>query len=169
MNTLWSPWRSKYIDTFKDEDEKKKDLCFFCEAINAPERDEELLVIARRELCFAMLNRFPYNNGHFLIAPLRHIGEFDELTQEEMLAIMLLIKDSIKVLNHCVKPHGFNIGANLGREAGAGVPGHLHFHIVPRWNGDTSFMPLISETKVVSQALEDNQKTFSNAFKELFA
>ncbi len=168
MDILWSPWRSKYIDTFKDEDKEKKDICFFCEAINAPERDEELLVVTRRKLCFAMLNRFPYNNGHILIAPYRHIGEFDKLTREEMTAIMELINDTIKMLDSCVKPHGYNIGANLGREAGAGVPGHLHFHIVPRWNGDTSFMPLISETKIVSQALEDNQKEFSVAFKELF-
>ncbi len=167
MEILWSPWRSKYIESFKDED-KKKPACFFCEAIESPDRDAELLVVTRRDLCFVMLNRFPYNNGHFLIAPYRHIGSFDELTKEEMTAIMELINDSIKVLDHCVAPHGYNIGANLGREAGAGVPGHLHFHIVPRWNGDTSFMPLISETKVVSQALEDNQKTFSAAFQELF-
>ena len=167
MDILWSPWRSKYIDSFKDED-KKKQVCFFCEAVEATDRDEELLVVTRRELCFVMLNRFPYNNGHFLVAPYRHIGNFDELTKDEMAAIMELINDSIKVLDHCVAPHGYNIGANLGREAGAGVPGHLHFHIVPRWNGDTSFMPLISETKVVSQALEDNQKTFSEAFNKLF-
>ncbi len=167
MDRLWSPWRSKYIEAFKDE-EKKKSKCIFCDAIETPENDSEKLVVVRRELCFAMLNKFPYNNGHFLIAPYRHIGEFDKLTVEEMTAIMLLINDSIKVLDHCVSPHGYNIGANIGREAGAGVPGHLHFHIVPRWNGDTSFMPLISETKVVSQALEDNLVTFSTTFKELF-
>jgi len=168
METLWSPWRSRYIDTFKDESKKHGDECFFCEAIKSPARDQELLVITRRELCFAMLNKFPYNNGHMLIAPYRHIGEFEQLTTEEMTAIMILLNDAMKVLKHCVKPHGFNVGANLGREAGAGVPGHLHFHIVPRWNGDTSFMPLLAEVKIVSQALEDNQQTFSNAFAELF-
>jgi len=168
MDTLWSPWRSKYIDTFKQEDKKEKEECFLCEAMNSPDRDAELLVITRRELCFAMLNKYPYNNGHMLISPYRHICDFNELTTDEMTAIMLLINDSIKVLNRCVKPHGFNVGANLGRAAGAGVPGHLHFHIVPRWNGDTSFMPTLADVKIVSQALEDNQRELSLMFKEMF-
>lgn len=166
MDILWSPWRSKYIEAFKDED-KKKPVCIFCDAMNSG-NDKDKLVVVRRKLCFAMLNKFPYNNGHFLIAPYRHINTFSSMTTLEMTAIMQLINDTIKVLEYTIKPHGFNIGANIGREAGAGVPGHLHFHIVPRWNGDTSFMPLISETKVVSQALEDNLVTFTAAFKELF-
>ena len=166
MEILWSPWRSKYIEAFKDED-KNKPECIFCEAKKSDDAAEKLVVI-RRDLCFAMLNKFPYNNGHFLIAPYRHIGDFNSLTIDEMTAIMQLINDTIKVLDYSIKPHGYNIGANIGREAGAGVPGHLHFHIVPRWNGDTSFMPLISETKVVSQALEDNLVTFTAAFKDLF-
>jgi ATP adenylyltransferase len=167
METLWSPWRSKYIDTFKEEAKPDSDSCFFCDAIAASNRDEELLVVARYEYCFVIMNRYPYNNGHLLIAPCRHIGFFNELNQDEMLGIMQTIDKSIKVLNECLKPHGFNIGANLGREAGAGVPGHLHFHVVPRWNGDTSFMPVLADIKIVSQALEDNQKQFARAFIEL--
>ena len=165
MEILWSPWRSKYIQGFKDE--KPSDIekvCFFCEATDYPERAKELLVVERRELCFAMLNRYPYNNGHLMVAPFRHIGNLDELTDEELVAMMKLVKSSVKALDTHCKPHGYNIGINMGRVSGAGVPGHIHIHIVPRWNGDTSFISVLSDTKVVSQSIEETQEQLSAIF-----
>ncbi|MFP4528897.1 MAG: HIT family protein [Candidatus Kapaibacterium sp.] len=164
MDILWSPWRSKYIDTFKDEEKKRKESCFLCEAANNPDRDAELLVVARCEKVFAMLNKFPYNNGHMLISPYRHIGELDGLTEQEMAAMMMLIRESCAALKEAYQPHGFNIGMNAGRNAGAGVPEHIHMHIVPRWDGDTNFMAVFADVKVVSQSLEDTQRILSEIF-----
>ena len=169
METLWSPWRSKYIQTFKDEGKDScEKQCFFCHAVNsANEFDAENLVVARFTHCFAMLNRYPYNSGHLLIAPNRHIGDFGDFTSEENSEIMSTIQLAIKVIDSVSGPHGYNIGANLGRVAGAGVPDHIHFHVVPRWNGDTSFMSTLADVKIVSEAMEDTQKALSNGFKSL--
>lgn len=170
MEILWSPWRSKYIQTFKDEDKNQEQKnCFLCEAGNNTdkEKDKELLVVHRRKLSFIMLNKFPYNNGHILIAPYRHIGTLDLLTDEEIFDMMKAVQDSLKVIDEVMKPHGYNIGINIGRVAGAGLPDHIHFHIVPRWNGDTSFMAVLSDVKVVSQSLEETQENFEKVFKKL--
>ena len=168
MNNLWSPWRSKYIESLKDEDKKKPRECFFCDAYSKTENSRELLVVARSQNCFVMMNKFPYNNGHLLIAPNLHLAELEDLSEEVLAEIMFVIRKAKKVLEKVFVPHGFNIGLNLGRVAGAGVPGHLHFHIVPRWNGDTNFMPVLSEVKVISQSLEDTQEMISNVWKELY-
>ena len=168
MDVLWSPWRSKYIDTFKGEDKNGNVSCFLCDAAQSDEKsDKELLIITRRSNCFALLNKFPYNNGHVLIAPCRHVGDMEELTDDELSGLMFLIRDTIKALNEAYSPHGYNAGINLGRTAGAGVPGHLHFHVVPRWNGDTSFMAVLSDVKVVSQSLEDTRDILSGIFNRL--
>lgn len=166
MEVLWSPWRSKYIERFKDEDKHKDEVCFFCEAAESPDRDKELLVVARRDKCFAMLNKFPYNNGHALIAPYEHIGELKDIDAEVMLDMMNLVKETNEALEKMYSPHGFNVGINLGRAAGAGVPGHMHIHIVPRWNGDTSFTAVLSDIKVVSQSLEDTQELLTKYLKK---
>ena len=166
MEILWSPWRSQYIGSFKD-DSINDEGCFFCNAIKNPEKDIDLLVVARFEHCFAILNKFPYNNGHTLIAPLRHIGDLQDLSEIEMIDIMKAIKIVSAGLDAIYKPHGFNIGANLGRAAGAGVPDHLHFHVIPRWNGDTSFTATISDTKVVSVSLVDTQRELSNVIRNM--
>ena len=163
MEILWSSWRSKYIESFKDEDSNK---CIFCDALENPDRDSEMLVVARRKKCFVMLNRYPYNGGHVMIAPYRHVAEFEELLSEELTEMMVTIKETIKILTKISKPQGFNIGANIGRVSGAGVPGHIHFHVVPRWNGDTSFMPVCADTKIVSQGLEESQVILSKFFEE---
>jgi ATP adenylyltransferase len=105
-----------------------------------------------------MFNRYPYNNGHMLIAPLRHVRDFQETTSEEMFDLVKLVRDIQKALNLAVNPHGFNIGANIGRCAGAGVPEHLHIHIVPRWEGDTGFMSTCTDTEIISQSLEELYK-----------
>ncbi len=166
MEILWSPWRSEYIGTFKD-DSAITNGCFFCNAIDKIDDDKNLLVVARFEYVIAMLNKFPYNNGHTLIAPKRHIGTLVDLDEREMLDIMNGIKLVTKALDIIYHPHGYNIGANLGRAAGAGVPEHLHFHVIPRWNGDTSFTATISDTKVVSVSLVDTQRELSNTLKQL--
>ena len=147
---LWAPWRINYIQGLG-----QKSDCFICEYLKNPKDDKKNLVLWRSPLCIVLLNRFPYNNGHLLLAPSRHIPDFDEATDDEMLELIKLIRDSQKALSLAIKPHGFNIGTNFGRCAGAGLPGHLHIHIVPRWDGDTSFMSVCSDTKVISQSLTE--------------
>ncbi|MBI5325247.1 MAG: HIT domain-containing protein [Ignavibacteriae bacterium] len=170
MDILWSPWRSKYIQSFKDEkkDGESPDKCIFCEALHAEGQEKEMLIVSKEDKCFVILNKFPYNGGHIMVAPNKHISNLEELEDDVVFALIKTIKKSIKVMEHISKPHGFNIGMNQGRVAGAGIPGHLHFHIVPRWNGDTSFMPVISDTKVVSQSLEETQQILAKTFIELF-
>jgi len=128
--------------------------CFLCEALKAAE-DKDCLVLWRAELTFCIINRYPYNNGHLLIAPNRHVGDVEELTTEEMTAIMSDTVRAQKILTNVCHPHGFNWGLNIGRAAGAGLIDHLHMHIVPRWSGDTNFMPVFADVKVIPQALEN--------------
>ncbi len=167
MDVLWSPWRSKYIETFKDEDKNKGIGCFLCDAVLSAEKEHTCLVVAKRPECFAILNKFPYNNGHLLIAPLRHIAELDDLGEHELMAMMKLVREGMQVIREAYKPHGFNVGINIGRVAGAGVPGHIHIHIVPRWNGDTSYMATLADVKIVSTALEETQKQFADIFDRM--
>jgi len=158
MKQLWAPWRIEFIRNIRN-----KKTCFLCDAAQGKGRDLPI-VICRRKTCFSMLNRFPYNNGHLLIAPLKHKSNLHRLTNEELLDIMRLIRDSERVLRRVLNPDGFNIGANIGAVAGAGIPGHLHFHIVPRWKGDTSYMPVIGDTKVIPQALDELAKELRQHF-----
>ncbi len=147
---LWSPWRSEYIDAPHDDDEE----CFFCAHLAAGD-DEKALILTRGSAAFVLLNSYPYNPGHLMVAPLRHVGELEELTDEEMIDAGHLLQRSVRALREAVNPDGFNVGTNLGRVAGAGVPGHLHWHIVPRWNGDTNFMTVLGDTRVLPEMLED--------------
>ena len=156
MDRLWAPWRMEFIS--KGEEKK----CFLCNASADTKNDKEHLVVKRGKLVFAIMNRFPYNNGHLLISPNRHVGLLEELTQEELLEIMNLSVEMKKKLDNAFKPDGYNMGINLGRVAGAGLPGHFHLHIVPRWNGDTNFMPVLGETKVMPEYL---QKTYEKIVK----
>ncbi len=147
MERLWAPWRMEYV-TADD-----KPGCIFCYKPEE-ERDRENMILFRGRLSFIMLNAFPYNNGHLMIAPYRHIGDFSELTDDEMLDIMRLVRIGKDTLASAFGPDGFNIGVNLGKVAGAGIADHVHVHIVPRWNGDTNFMPVIADIKVMPQALD---------------
>jgi ATP adenylyltransferase len=147
---LWAPWRIGYIQGL----EKSSD-CFFCHNLQNPQDDEKNLVLWRTNQSIVVLNRFPYNNGHLLIAPNRHIGGLDEANDAELLELIKLVARTQKALTLAIKPHGFNIGINLGRCGGAGLPGHLHIHVVPRWDGDTNFMSVCSDTKVISQSLAE--------------
>jgi ATP adenylyltransferase len=158
MEQLWSPWRSKYIGSFKDEKDPLGKECFLCLAAKHPqgEHDREFLIIERYEHCYVIMNRYPYNNGHLLVSPYRHIGDFTELSDAELLEINIIIRKLVKVLTSLYSPDGFNIGLNIGRAAGAGFPGHIHFHVLPRWNGDTSFTATLADIKVVSESLDDS-------------
>ena len=150
MERLWSPWRMQYIESATAGEPEG---CLFCHK-PAQGDDEAALILARGPHAYAMLNAYPYNPGHLLIAPFRHAGEVEELTADEAADAHALLAQSIRALKAASNPDGFNVGMNLGRVAGAGIPGHLHWHVVPRWNGDTNFMPVIGETKVLPETLE---------------
>jgi ATP adenylyltransferase len=131
--------------------------CFFCEAL-AKREDETTFVLARGGQAFVILNTYPYNPGHLMVATNRHAGELEELTPEEMADAGALLQRSVHALRESSSPDGFNVGMNLGRVAGAGIPGHLHWHVVPRWNGDTNFMPVVGETKVMPELLAETYR-----------
>jgi ATP adenylyltransferase len=163
-NNLWAPWRIKYVQGLvkepqygKDSKMKKPDAneCFICHNLNNPQADIDNLVLWRTQKSIVLLNRFPYNNGHLLIAPNRHTSDLGGATDEELLDMTKLIRESQKALSLAIKPHGFNVGMNFGRCAGAGLPGHLHIHVVPRWEGDTNFMDVCSDTDVISQSMAE--------------
>lgn len=147
---LWAPWRIQYIRELSREGG-----CFLCDIQKEPEKADENLIVWRTDLGVVVLNRYPYNNGHLLVAPLRHIADVTDATDEELLHLFKLVREARKALALTVHPHGFNIGANLGRCAGAGLPGHFHIHIVPRWEGDTNFMSVCSDTDVISQSMTE--------------
>jgi len=148
MERIWAPWRDAYIQQFP----KKGKGCIFCRLLKA-KKDKQNLIFVRAEHCFAVLNKYPYNNGHCLVLPNRHVADLARLKAEEKEGLFELLIYVQKLLDQALKPQGYNVGMNLGKVAGAGEPGHLHFHIVPRWRGDVNFMPIIGNTKVVSQSL----------------
>jgi ATP adenylyltransferase len=153
MDHLWAPWRLAYVANAKPKDQPAADDCFICRGV-AGNDDRANLLVHRSELSVVVLNRFPYNNGHLLIAPRDHKGRPDELTPEQLLDLQLVLRRMIAALEKLMSPEGFNVGLNLGKVAGAGLPGHLHWHVVPRWNGDTNFMPVVSDTRVIVQSLD---------------
>lgn len=147
MDRLWAPWRSKYIYS------RKKTGCIFCGA--RKERNiKKKYIVERSGHSFSMLNLFPYNNGHVMVAPYRHVGSLELLSGEEIMDLMEIVNKTKVQLDKKLKPHGYNIGLNIGRVGGAGFAGHVHVHIVPRWFGDTNFMPVISDSKIVSESLD---------------
>jgi ATP adenylyltransferase len=173
-NNLWAPWRIKYVQGLDKKPQSDKngdqvseeDKCFICYNHNYPQQDGENLVLWRTDKSIVILNRFPYNNGHILIAPIRHISGLEQATDAELLELTKLVRESQKALSLAIKPHGFNVGMNLGRCSGAGLPGHLHLHIVPRWDGDTNFMSVCSDTKVISQSLTELLELLRQVSKE---
>jgi ATP adenylyltransferase len=149
---LWSPWRMEYIKSAGGQDQPE---CIFCD-LPARDDDEKNLILARSDKAFVILNAFPYNPGHLMVAPFRHVGELEEVTEEEFADLDRLLQRSLRALKKDYEPQGFNIGMNLGRVAGAGIPDHVHWHVVPRWNGDTNFMPVIGQTKVLPELLGES-------------
>lgn len=158
---LWAPWRINYIQNLD-----KGNGCFICEAHKRAGDDDKIFVLWRTDKSIVILNRFPYNNGHLLIAPLRHIPDLETTSNEELLELMKLLREAQKALSLAISPHGFNIGMNFGRCAGAGLPGHLHIHLVPRWNGDTNFMAVCSDTDVISQSMTELLELLKKVSKE---
>jgi ATP adenylyltransferase len=165
MEKLWSPWRSKYIESFKSDEDKSK--CIFCQMVDLDPFDKDNLLVHQGKLAFIVLNLYPYNNGHLMIVPKRHTNDFPRLTKDELSECMELLQKSEIALRKVLSPHGFNIGANIGRVSGAGIEEHIHLHIVPRWNGDTNFMPVIGEVKVISQDLLETKLKLIEVFREL--
>ncbi|MFO7956115.1 MAG: HIT domain-containing protein [Candidatus Brocadiia bacterium] len=150
MDRIWAPWRIDYVS----QPRKDSEGCFLCAAAQR-NRDEEDLVLWRGTHSLCVMNRWPYNNGHLMIAPLTHTADLADLSDEVLLEQMRMLRRARKVLGEVLSPDGFNVGINLGAAAGAGLADHLHWHIVPRWNGDTNFMPVLAETKVIPQSLTE--------------
>ena len=151
---LWAPWRLEYIQSVSDGPKE----CFMCSVSKEPDKDTEHLVLVRTPTCLMMMNRYPYVNGHLLIAPYRHVPQLGDLEPQERSEMMELIVQGQKMVEQAMNPQGFNIGINIGRCAGAGVPGHVHSHVVPRWNGDINFMSVIGNVRIIPQALEETYK-----------
>ena len=149
MERLWAPWRMQYIGG------KQKPGCLFERVIEHPDDEDAELVVWRPEGAIVMLNKFPYNPGHAMVAPIAHQASLADLDDPQTADVMRAVKRTIAVLEQVMNPDGFNVGVNIGREAGAGIPDHVHFHIVPRWNGDTNFMPVVGDAKVLSEAVAD--------------
>ena len=154
---LWAPWRLEYI---KQADEL--DGCVFCTAAAGP--DEEMLVVHRGETAFALLNKFPYSSGHLLVAPFRHTADFGGLAGAEAAELHRLAADGMAALDATYAPHGYNLGWNLGRAAGAGIADHVHLHVVPRWHGDTNFMPVLADVKVLPEHLLETRERLRAAW-----
>ena len=148
MEQIWAPWRMSYI-----ANADKHEGCFFCDKPNES-NDVENYIILRGEHAFILLNAYPYSNGHLMVAPYQHTANMDELSNEEMLEMMQLTRRAVNLLKTAFHPDGFNVGVNMGRVAGAGVADHLHIHVVPRWNGDTNFMLVLGDVRVIPESLE---------------
>jgi len=152
VERIWSPWRMAYIQAAKEQGDDGG--CIFCD-LPAEGDDVRTMILARGELAFVIVNSFPYNPGHLMVAPFRHVGAFTSLEAAELADVDALVARSIRALEQEMEPHGYNLGLNLGRVAGAGIPDHVHWHLVPRWNGDTNFMPVVGQTRVLPELLEE--------------
>ncbi|MDO9543334.1 MAG: HIT domain-containing protein [Kiritimatiellia bacterium] len=148
MKRIWAPWRMEYILNYRQAG------CFLCD-ICQDDKDEQSLVLKRGKSSFLLLNKYPYNNGHLLIAPYRHIDSLESMAEPEMTEMMQMASSACKILRASMHPDGFNLGLNIGAAAGAGLKDHIHLHIVPRWEGDTNFMPVLGEVKIIPQPLDE--------------
>ncbi|HSQ76175.1 MAG TPA: HIT domain-containing protein [Bacteroidota bacterium] len=165
MERMWSPWRSQYISSFnKPARRTRKNTSLFAAALKSGD-DDRHLIVWRGKLCFVIMNRYPYNSGHLMVVPNRQTADIQDLTVDELADIMQTVQRSIRALDEVMHPQGYNLGANLGKVGGAGVDNHIHFHIVPRWNGDTNFMPVLSDTKVISEDMVATLKKLRKSFK----
>ncbi len=162
MKQLWTPWRLEYILSAKQEG------CIFCDFLEQDvARDRDNLILWRGERAFLVLNKYPYNNGHLMAVPYRHVDSLESLQPEEQADLMAMTALAIRALRRAMQPDGFNVGYNIGKVAGAGVKDHVHCHIVPRWNGDTNYMPVLAEVRVIPQALSDTFDQLKQALDEL--
>jgi ATP adenylyltransferase len=157
---IWAPWRLPYV---KDASKDSESECIFCTK-PAEEEDEANLIVHRGQLCFVILNLFPYTNGHLMIAPYAHLGALPDLDADTTAEMMALAQRAMTVLDEAYSPHGYNAGLNQGRVAGAGYEGHIHLHVVPRWAGDTNYMPVLADTRVMPQSLEESYAALKGRF-----
>ncbi|MCP4589743.1 MAG: HIT domain-containing protein [bacterium] len=162
---LWAPWRMEFIRGLGEEQAERG--CFLCDYWTHPERDAEHHVVWRTASAFVVMNRFPYTNGHLLIAPASHQGDYEHLSETELLDLQRLTRDAVRLLRETVKAQGFNVGVNLGHCAGAGLPDHMHVHVVPRWNGDTNYMAVLGDTRVIPDGLDSLYLTLTEKVKTL--
>jgi len=157
---LWAPWRMEYILS------KKTKECIFC--LDKDEaHDKTKLILSRSSLSFVIMNRYPYNNGHLMVAPFNHFSAIEDLDGDTVLDMFMMLKKSMSILHTCLRPEGFNVGINMGRVGGAGIEDHLHIHIVPRWNGDTNFMPVLGDVRVMPEHLDATYNKLFPHFKAL--
>jgi ATP adenylyltransferase len=162
MEHLWAPWRMAFIQP----ETPPPPGCIFCTQ-PAAQRDDEYHILYRGEHCFMMLNKYPYNNGHLMIAPFQHVGQLEKLDTATLADLMGQAQLALKAIGHAMYPDGFNMGFNQGKVAGAGFAEHIHFHIVPRWNGDTNFMPVIADVKVMPEHLDNVYRQLKEALKQV--
>ena len=170
MDRIWAPWRIEYILGVKPEKDAKGETpeqCVFCRALNHGD-DIKKLIVYRGGHNFIIMNLYPYNSGHLMIMPYRHLNTLEAMNDEEMLECMVLSRKMLRVFREVMRPEGFNLGWNLGRVAGAGVLEHVHLHIVPRWNGDANFMPLLGDTRVISEHINETFLKLRKAVQESF-
>lgn len=161
MEHLWAPWRMAYINA----NSEKEQGCIFCvKPQRSPDHDEDNLLLYRGDRCFVLMNLFPYNNGHLMIAPYVHVPDIEHLDAETLTEMMLTAQKSLAALRAAMRPDGFNMGVNQGVVAGAGIADHVHFHVVPRWNGDTNFMPVLADTKVMPAYLQNTYRQLKPHF-----
>ncbi|MEA2102055.1 MAG: HIT domain-containing protein [Thermodesulfobacteriota bacterium] len=154
MKNIWAPWRAEYI--LKD---KKDSKCIFCEAA----RKNDPLIIDRKTLCFSIMNRFPYTSGHCMVLPYRHTGDITTLSAEENMEMTSMVQSVIEAIRQTMNPDGFNVGCNMGSASGAGIEDHIHIHIVPRWNGDVNFMPVLSDVHMISEHIDKTKDKIKKA------
>jgi len=159
MKRLWSPWRLEYILSEKGEG------CIFCDKIAAAD-DQANYILCRGKKCYVMLNLYPYNNGHLMVIPYQHVPSLEQLDEDALTEMMLMVSKSLEALRRAMRPDGFNVGINIGKAAGAGIEGHVHIHIVPRWRADTNFMPVFSSTRVIPELMDDTYRKLKAAWEE---
>jgi ATP adenylyltransferase len=163
LERLWAGWRGEYVAT-ADDASKDGDACVFCRILASGLPDVDTYVLWRGEKVFAVLNAYPYTSGHLMVMPYRHVGELDQLDDEEGDELFSAARKAVAAVKQAYDPGGFNLGANLGRAGGAGIPGHLHLHVLPRWNGDTNFMTSVAETRVLPESLATTWRKLSEAW-----
>ncbi|MDR7303256.1 ATP adenylyltransferase [Haloactinomyces albus] len=167
LQRLWTPHRMSYIQGENKPKGEHSDGCPFCLLLDGQQSDDETLIVARDELVFAVLNLYPYNPGHLMVLPYRHVADYTDLTAAETVAVAECTQRAMRVIRSVSAPHGFNIGLNQGPVAGAGIAAHLHQHVVPRWGGDSNFMPVIGHTRVLPQLLGDTRRLLADAWQRV--
>ena len=167
MKRMWSPWRSRHIERMSNRDPREPDDGSLFTRLAAEDRDEENFILWRGEHVFVIMNLYPYNNGHLMIVPFREVSEYGALTSEERNAVAETIARCMRWIDRALKPEGYNVGINQGLAAGAGIPQHLHVHVVPRWQADTNFMPVVADVKVIPEAMRDTYRKLRAAIDAL--